>query len=184
VFDLLSRFIGFRAMLLGMFTATLLFTIGYFGSSPNALALPEFNMFNPTHALIGNGRMSRGPVKHFQTWKVLHSAAFVSAEADGKITVAYQAHQFGLRLYYLDGLNSAAVPYLAGLLKNAPLTIVTRWEAFQGAFGAFITVPSLQRDLAALLIEESLARIGGVQPPPPASTRKRYLSHLTSLKTL
>ena len=86
-------------------------------------------------------------------------------------------------MFDLLGLNSAAVPYLAGLLKNAPLTIVTRWEAFQGAFGAFITVPSLQRDLAALLIEESLARIGGVQPPPPASTRERYLSHLTSLKT-
>jgi hypothetical protein len=181
VFDLLSRFIGFRAMLLGMFTATVIFIIGYFASSPDSFSLPKFNFVNPAWALIGNGRIPRSPVADRETWKVLHSAAFVSAEPDGKITVEYQAHQFGLRLYYVDGFNSAAVPYLAGLLKNTPLTIVTRWEAFRGAFGAFVTVPSLQRDLAALLVEQSLASIGGVQPPPPASTRERYLGHLTTL---
>jgi hypothetical protein len=183
VFDLLLRFIGVRAMLFGMLTATLLFTIGYFASSAGSFSLTKFNMFNPARALIANGRTSRGPVSERQTWKVLRSATFVSAGADGKITIAYQAHQFGLRLYYLDGFNSAAVPYLADLLKNAPLTIVTRWEALRGAFGAFITIPSLQRDLAGLLVEQSLASIGGVQPPPPASTRDRYLMHLTSLRT-
>jgi hypothetical protein len=181
LFDLLSRFIGFRALLLGMFTTTLLFTIGYFASTPDAFSLPKFNMFNPARTLIGNSRISRGSAKEMQTWKVLHSAAFVSADPDGKITVTFQEHRFGLRLYYLGGFNSAVVPYLTGLLKNVPLTIVTRWEVSRGAFGAFITVPSLQRDLAALLVEQSLATIGGVQPSPPASTRERYLGHLTSL---
>ena len=181
MFELISRFIGLRAILLGMFAATVLFTIGYFASSPEFFSLPRLNMFNPAQSLIGKGRVPRGSVKEFQAWKVLHSVAFVSADADGKIIVAYQDHQFGLRLYYLEGFSRATGPYLDGLLKNAPLTIVTRWEAFRGAFGAFITVPSIRRDLAALLVEQSLASIGGLQPPPPASTRERYLGHLTSL---
>ena len=180
---MLSRFIGFRAILLGMFTTTLLFTIGYFASTPGAFSLPKFNVFNPAHALIGNSRVSGVSPKEFQTWIVLHSAAFVSAAPDGKITVAFQEHRLDVRLYYLDGFNRAVVPYLTGLLKNVPLTIVTRWEVSRGAFGAFITVPPLQRDLAALLMEQSLATIGGLQPQPPASTRDRFLGHLTSLKT-
>jgi hypothetical protein len=185
VLELLSRLIGPRAMLFGMLAATLLFTIGYFASSPHSFSLPKFNMLNPSRAasaVIGKGRVSSGTVKKVPTWIVLYPAAFVSAGADGHITVAYRNRQFGLRLYYLDGFNSTAVPYLAGLLKNAPLTVVTRWEGCRGAFGAFITLPALQRDLAALLVEQSLASIGGVQPPPPASTRERYLAHLTSLR--
>lgn len=184
MFDLLSRFIGFRAMLFGMFTVTLLFSIGYFASSPDSLSLPKFSMFNPAHAantLIGKGRIAGSSANQVQTWKILRSAAFVSADVDGKVTVAYQGRQIALRLYYLNGFNSAAVPYLKGLLENVPLTIVTRGEAFRGAFGAFITVPSIQRDLGALLVEQSFATIGGVQPTPPASTREQYLGHLTSL---
>lgn len=130
MFELISRFIGLRAILLGMFAATVLFTIGHFASSSEFFSLPKLNMFNPAQSLIGKGRVPRGSVKEFQAWKVLHSVAFVSADADGKIIVAYQDYQFGLRLYYLEGFSRAAGPYLAGLLKNAPLTIVTRWEAF------------------------------------------------------
>jgi hypothetical protein len=88
----------------------------------------------------------------------------------------------------VHGRHSLSTRALGKLGQKVPgfrnwLMIVTRWKAFRGAFGAFITVPSLQRDLAALLVEQSLASIGSVQPPPPASTRERYLGHLTSLKT-
>ncbi|HTD14334.1 MAG TPA: hypothetical protein VK673_04110 [Chthoniobacterales bacterium] len=183
IFLRLIGFIGFRAMLLGMFAAALLFSIAFFFATPKFFSLSKLDLLNPAHAanaLIGNGRFAGGSPRPVRTWIILRFAAFVSADTAGKVRVSYHGHQIDLRLYYMKEFNSAAAPYLSSFLKGLPLTVVTRWEAFNGAYGAFIVIPSIKRDLGALLVEDSLARIGGVQPAPPASTRERYLGHLTS----
>jgi hypothetical protein len=175
--------IGFRSLLLGMFAAALVFGIAFFLSTPRSFSLSKLDVLNPAHAasaLIGQARFAGGSAKSMRTWNILHAASFVSADADGKVTVSYQGRPIALRLYYIKGFNPAVAPYLGCFLKGLPLTVVTRWEAFNGAFGAFITIPSIKRDMAALMLEESLATIGGVQPAPPASTREKYLGHLRS----
>jgi len=178
--------IGFRSLLLGMFAATLVFAIAFFLSTPRSFSLSKLNVLNPAHAanaLIGNGRFAEKTAKSVRTWNILRLASFVYADADGNVTVSYQGRPIVLRLYYIKGFNPAAAPYLRTFLNGLPLTVVTRWEAFNGAFGAFITIPSIKRDMGALMVEESLATIGGVQPAPPASTREKYLGHLTSCAT-
>ncbi len=178
--------IGFRSFLLGMFVAAIVFAMAFFLSTPRSFSLSKLNMLNPSHAanaLIGNGRYAGKSAKSVRPWNILRFASFVSADADGKVTVSYQERLIVLRLYYINGFNPAAAPYLRTFLNGLPLTVVTRWEAFNGAFGAFITIPSIKRDMGAIMVEESLATIGGVQPAPPASTREKYLGHLTSCAT-
>ena len=47
------------------------------------------------------------------------------------------------RLYYMKEFNSAAAPYLSSFLEGLPLTVVT--EAFNGVYGAFITILNEKR---------------------------------------
>lgn len=180
---LLIGFIGFRAMLLGMFAAALLFSTAFFFATPKFFSLPKLDLLNPAHAanaLIGNGQFAGGSPRPVRTWIILRFAAFVSADTDGKVRVSYHGHQIDLRLYYIKEFDSAAAAYLRSFLKGLPLTVVTRWEALNGAYGAFITIPSIKRDMGPLLVEKSLATIGGLQAAPPASTREQYLGHITA----
>ena len=76
--------IGFRSLLLGMFTAALVFAIAFFLSTPRSFSLSKLDVLNPAHAasaLIGNGRFAGKTAKSVRTWNILRFASFVSALA-------------------------------------------------------------------------------------------------------
>ena len=98
-----------------MFAAEFVFAMAFFLSTPRSFSLSKLNVLNPSraaNALIGNGRFAGKSAKSVRPWNILRFASFVSADADGKVTVSYQGRPIVLRLYYMNGFNPAAAPYL------------------------------------------------------------------------